>query len=122
MSLKIIKINDNLNDFKDIFEVTDSSILYVLRLDGNTVGYSKINLDQETDNRFEMFIFEEHRGNGYGKYLFGEMLKEIKSLGYKEINLQIKRNNLIARKLIEFAGGLKLSQKKDIITFVLPIN
>jgi len=122
MNLSVIKIDDKLDMFKDDFEVESNCNFYLLRLDEKTIGRSKIFTAEQTNNRLEIFILSEYRGNGYGKYLFGEMLKEIKKDGYKEINVQINRENIIARKIIEDFGGLKIAQNKEITTFVVPIK
>ena len=122
MDLKVIKIDDNLEEFKSVFEISNNSTFYILRLNDKTIGRARIyNVDQ-TNNKFDVYVSEEFRGNGYGKFLFDEIVKEIKQMGYKEVKLQINRKNLIGRRLIEAAGGLKISQKGEITTFVLPIR
>lgn len=122
MNLKVVKIDNKLDMFQDDFEVTNNCIFYILRLDDKTIGRSKIYTSENVNNKFEIFILEDYRGNGYGRYFFEEMLKELKQIGYKEVNIQINRANVIAIKLIEDFDGVKVSQNKEITGFVLPIK
>lgn len=120
--LKVIKIDDRIDVFKDVFEVNSNCMFYVLRLDDKTIGRAKIYTSEQAENRFEIFVSEEYRGNGYGKFFFEEMIKELKRIGYKEVFLKINRADMISRKLIEDFGGLKVSQNKEMTDFVLPIR
>ncbi len=118
MKLELIKIEDYNDELKDVFENYDNCEVFILKSNELVVGYG-IKKDKNDINPFEVFIKEENRGNGYGKYFFKKGLDLLKQEEYRKIYYQINRGNIIARRLIENNGGLKISQDEDITTFVI---
>lgn len=50
-------------------------------------------------------ISSQYRGKGYGKILFGELLKKCKEFGYKKIKLFPMKNNIATVKIMQSYGG-----------------
>ena len=93
---------------------------YVLEKDKDILGYGIIT---NTDiNKIQVFIKEEYRSNGYGKYLFGKMVEEIKKENYKDVNFVIKKENYRIKNIIVYFGALHLYTDKEEECYVLPIK
>lgn len=99
----IIKLNDS--------DVKNSS-KYILKNKDIELGYSYI-FDSAPNNNVYVFIHPEHRSNGYGSYLFGEMLKIMKSLGSKAIKFDIEKTDVCANNILAKFKGLLLSEDEN---------
>ena len=94
------------------------SDVYILRNDEIIIGYGKINTD--VNNKVEIFILPEYRGNGYGKQLFDNLIKTINNLNC--IMITFENNNVIAKRIIESFGGKQESLTAGIVRYILPLN
>ena len=108
------KFNNELIDFL----VEKQSEIYVLKKDNIIIGYGKINND--VNNRIEIFIISEYRGNGYGKELFSNLVKTFNTIDI--IYLTFENANIIAKRIVEKFGAKQDSIINGIIKYVLPIS
>lgn len=92
---------------------------YKLLKDDEMIGVASINKDDE--DKVYIFIKKELRGNGYGKFLFSEILKELKKKGYSEVIVKFEKDNIQMLKIINKNGGKHISTDKKIIRYVIPI-
>lgn len=112
--LIVEKFNNELIEFL----VKKHSEVYALKKDNVIVGYGKINSDD--NNKLEIFILPQYRGNGYGKELFLNLIKLFKSSDI--IYLTFENNNLIAKRIVEKYGAKQDSIVNGIVKYILPIN
>ena len=103
---------------------------FFLYVDNIPVGYGRVR--HESNDYLENVIgagnlgygiSKEYRGRGYGKILFGELLKQCKNLGYNEIKLFPLKSNIPTIKIMLSYGGEivgDFKNEKHIIR--IPIN
>lgn len=115
--MNFYKIDANLLKILNLKENTNA---YALEKDKTIIGYGIITNDN--NSKIEIFIKEEHRCNGYGKYLFRKMLEELKKENYKEVKLTFKRDNYRIKNIISYYGGLQLNTNEIEETYILPIK
>lgn len=115
--LELVKVDKNINQIREIVDYED---IYKLVKDDKIIGYGTINKDKE--NIIYVFIEQDLRGNGYGKILFSEMIKIIEKLGYKDVKIIFKRENIQMLKITEKMGGLHLSSKEGEVQYLIPIS
>lgn len=108
--------NKVLNDFN----LKENDNAYILENEKNIIGYGIITFD--SNNIIEIFIKEEFRGNGYGKYLFGKMLEELKKENYKDIKLTIKKENYRIKNIITFYDGKQLYTNEQEEAYILELK
>lgn len=108
------------NKLLNTLNINDNDTTYVLEKDDIVIGYGIIT--KENKNKIEIFIKEEYRSNGYGKYLFGKMLEELKKDNYKKIELTFKRDNYRIKNIIVYYGGLQLRTGLKEETYMIPIS
>lgn len=99
-NLKIVKLN--VSD-------KENSDKYVLKLDAKEIGYSYIFHEVKSNNIF-IFVNQENRSNGFGSFLFGEMLKIIKSSKLSHLFFDIEKPNYSANNIIAKFNGQILSE------------
>ena len=67
-------------------------------------------------------IAKKYRGQGYGKILFGELLKECKKIGFKEIKLFPLKNNIPTIKIMQGYGGKIIGEfKNEKYIIIIPV-
>lgn len=92
---------------------------YKFLKDDKMIGVASINKDNE--DKVYIFIKKELRGNGYGKILFSEVIKELKNKGYSEVIIRFEKDNIQMLKIINHNGGKHLSTDNKIMRYVVPI-
>lgn len=103
-----------------ILENVDYKNIYKLVKDDRIIGYGTINKD--IDNLVYIFIEENSRGEGYGKFLFSKMIEEVKTEGFKDIRLIFNKDNIRMLKIVKGAGGLHLSSLEQDVKYLVPIK
>lgn len=99
-------------DFLDMIS-RDNMTCLVITLDDKVIGGAGIREivgDIEITN---VVVKEGFRGNGYGKRLLEEVLKEGKRLGGTAFTLEVRKSNLAAIRLYEGAGFKTEGVRKD---------
>lgn len=109
--LEIERVNSN--DTKSMFNIINGEEIYSLLLDKKNIGYGIIRNNNEC--KIEVYILEEYQGNGYGSFLFKELLKKIK----KDINLKIDISNVIIKRIIENNNGIELGRDGQFIYYII---
>jgi len=114
--LKIIKKEkENFGkDFPDI-NILNADKLYILYLDKKEIGYASIN-ESDKYHKIVICILKEQQGNGYGTYLFREMLKEIN----QEFELAVDIDNYKMIRIITRCGGKELGRNGKEVFFLIP--
>lgn len=90
----MITYKETTNCKTDFFNNTGDGVIYQMEQDRTVIGYGKIYniaskkkikvedidglVDYTTNNKIEVFIFPQYRGNGFGKELFIKMLETLK--------------------------------------------
>ena len=99
-NLKIVKLN--VSD-------KENSDKYVLKFNEKEIGYSYI-FHEAKNNNIYIFINQDNRSNGFGSFLFGEMLKIIKSSKLSHLFFDIEKPNYSANNIIAKFNGQILSE------------
>jgi ribosomal protein S18 acetylase RimI-like enzyme len=96
-------------------------VLTALDAGGVSIGYLWIGLQRRGGSPGEAWIYdielyEEFRGKGYGRALLAVAEKEVKNLGAKKLGLNVFGNNSVARHLYDSAGftTTALQMSKDL--------
>lgn len=108
----MLKIDDANKEYYDLFD--DLSIddkIYVLKLDDVEIGFGLVGIG--TNNKLYINIFEKYRGNGYGSYLYLEMLKKINT----DFKIRVDKNNFNIINIIVKYGGCEIGRDGKFITF-----
>ena len=88
--LNIVKVEKIEIELKKMFELNKGEEIYSLELDEKNIGYGIIrNNDNE---KIEIYILNQYQRNGYGTYLFNELLKIIN----KDIYIRVKNGKIIS--------------------------
>lgn len=106
--------NEELEFLKKVIDFNVPGKNFVLKNNEKTIGYSRIN-DLEEDNIF-VYILEEYRGNGYGKELFKLSFEKIEK---NEIFLNVSKQNIQMRKIIENNQNIKIINEPKYIKYVI---
>lgn len=99
-NLKILKLNISDKENSDKF---------LLKFNEKEIGYSYI-FQEAKNNNIYIFINQENRSNGFGSFLFGEMLKIIKSSKLSHLFFDIEKPNYSANNIIVKFNGQILSE------------
>jgi len=123
MNLEFLKIDDKKTiesfGFVDKYRPGD---FYLLKENDETIGYGLVFADDiEEKNKLDFYIISNKRGYGYGKYLFGKLLEQLKLRNYKDITLYIDNQNLIQKRLIIGAGGVLISCDRGRGKYIIPL-
>ena len=92
---------------------------YSLKLDGKEIGCGYI-YDREI-NPIEIYIDENHRSNGYGKYLFSQLLQIAKERSVAGMIFEVAEENYRFITIIGQVGAKRIGKNGAIIKFVLKI-
>lgn len=79
----------------------------------NFIGNILITGSGETSTLWNFEINSEFRGQGFGFQFLSEIIEQEKTLGKEIINLAVKKNNLVARKLYLKAGFIFLEPEEN---------
>lgn len=103
----LIKISENEYEFSN-----EKNLIVGKGFLNNNVPVNKITIE----------INEKHRGNGYGKELLKEMIREYKKTSNEQqLKFEVYEQNRITN-IIEDFGGLNKSKEDGISTYILPIK
>jgi len=91
-------------------------LLTAIGPDGNEIGYLWIGLRRTANPAdgawiYDIELYEEFRGKGYGRQLLAEAERLVKSHGVQKLGLNVFGSNTIARNLYESAGYDVTSQQ-----------
>ena len=114
----MIKLVENKEESNS--KMKDSQYFYEFQKDNNTLGWATINKDDE--NKLYIFIDENFRGNGYGKLLFSEMMKELRNKDYKQFKVIFNKENIPMLKIVEDNNGLQIGADTKLFKFEIPIK
>lgn len=90
--------------------------LYILRLNNINIGYGIIR-NSINSNRIYIQIFDEFQSNGYGTYLFKELIRMID----EELEFSIDYSNYkMIRIILNDCNGKELTRKNQLIYLVVP--
>lgn len=95
----------------------ENSVKYALMVNGKNVGSGYI-FSRET-NPIEIYIEENFRSNGYGKYLFNSLVKILKDRGVKGAIFESNKDNLRFINIIKQAGAKEISRQMPKVRFVI---
>ncbi len=82
--------------------------VWVRILDGEIKGYG--NVDSYTPE-FAISLFKQYRNKGYGTLLMKDMIRYLKSKGYKQASLSVDKNNYAAAMYLKL--GFKIIEERD---------
>ncbi len=80
--------------------------------DGVDVGYVTLDRGMDDVDIEEVFVFPDFRGKGVGKMLVDTALSALEKEGVKRVLLEVREGNLVARKLYEKCGFVKIHERK----------
>ena len=121
MNLELTKVNkEEYYIYKEITDLTDVYQFYLLKQNNMIIGFGKIN-NEDIENKVEIYILTEYRGNGYGKHLFGKLLEQLKKENIKDISVFIDTTDIVQRKIVEDFKGILVCKSKDKSKFVIPL-
>lgn len=95
------------------FKLIEKDNLYSLTLDNKTIGYGIIREDKT--NKIEIYILKQYQNNGYGSFLFLELLKKINM----DIKLKTTIDNHKMKKIITKYHGKEISRNGEYIFYVI---
>ena len=93
---------------------------YKLLEDNKMIGVASINKDEE--DKVYIFIKKELRGNGYGKILFAEIIKELNKKSYKKIIVKFEKENIQMLKIVTSNKAQHLSTDNGTVKYLVPIK
>lgn len=93
---------------------------YELRKDNQVMGVGTIALNNKV-NKIYIEIKNEFQSNGYGTFLFCELLDILRKKGYKQIELIIKRSNYKIINIINKFDPICESTNKEYVKYLLPL-
>ncbi len=89
-------------------EKSENNVLYNIVLEDEVIGYiwCSVNKNQEPNYAylFEILVYQEFRGQGFGKEALRKCIKEIKDLGIQNVWLHVFSHNQGALKLYQRLG------------------
>ena len=98
--------------------------IWLIERDAATIGYVALcfgySIELGGRDAFvdEMYILEEHRGEGIGKAVLAEIQTRARSLGVKALHLEVERGNDRARKLY-LSLGFQSRERFHLMTCML---
>ena len=91
---------------------------FCITFDDRIIGWLTIHkVDGEV---WAIYLLEEFRGKGFGKYIMNFALTKLKSIGHKKVMLWVFEDNLKARYFYEKIG-FHLSDDKREMTYGIPL-
>ena len=99
---------------------SQDSFRYSLKLDGKEIGYGYI-YDREI-NPIEIYIDEQYRSNGYGKYLFSQLQQIAKERGVGGMIFEVAEANYRFIAIIGQVGAKQIGKNGAAVKFILKIQ
>lgn len=103
------------SNFLNVDNIPQGTKVYILNLDNEQIGYATIN-ENDKYHKISIYIVSEQQGNGYGTYLFREMLKKIEG----EVILAVQINNYKMIRIIVGCGGKEMGRNGKEVFFQIP--
>ena len=95
------------------------TVKYSLLLEGAEVGYGYV-FDRDI-NPIEIYIYEQYRSNGYGKYLFSQLARIAKDRGVASMIFEVPESNYRFITIIGQLGAVRLGSDGFIVKFLLKL-
>ena len=92
---------------------SNNNLNYVFILDNEIVGEVDYSYPLDTVDLLYIYIDNNKRRNGYGKYLLLNTIEKLKELNVKEIVLEVNVNNIAAYNLYKKIGFNKVGIRKN---------
>ena len=105
-------------DLKNELPIKDFEIFYELKDDNKTIGFSAFRKNNE--NPIYIFIKNEYRGNGHGKFLFSQMFEKLKDLDFDEFIFTFDKKNIPLLRILEYFSAMHVNTKKNNCTYMIP--
>lgn len=115
---KIVKItNENYPEiYNDKYEK-----YFLVNNNKDIIGIATVDENAKT-NKIKINILDEYRGNGYGKYIFGEVLQDYKARhNEKELRFEVNDKNRFNDILYQF-GSINIANNNGTLVYILPIR
>ena len=109
---------------KPLLGHTDAGRIWLIDLDGSTVGYIALCFGYSIEfggcDAFveEIYLLKEHRGKGAGRAVLEDVLSKARKLGVKALHLEVDRRNERARHLYS-SLGFSLRERYHLMSLVL---
>ncbi len=84
----------------------------IASLGNEDVGYITFDLGIDDADIEEVFVLPKYRKQGVALALVNEVFLRLKEKGTKKIFLEVRENNILARKLYEKRGFSKINERK----------
>ena len=106
-------IKDELDIHNEEFTSLNLGDTYLLMDNDKIVG--QINYQEAIDSSDILYLYinKEYRGNGYSKVLLNESMNELYKKGIKEVFLDVRTKNTIARNLYKSVGFIEIGIRKE---------
>lgn len=93
---------------------------YLLTEGDRQIGYGYI-IERET-NPIEIFVTKEMRSNGYGKFLFNNLIQIEKERDKKVLLFEVDRENYRLTNIISSLGAHRIESGEKSIRLALPLK
>ena len=108
--LEELKSNEEERIEKGLSRFSDDETTIVLEIDNEVVGfshYAEANQDIFPDHGEirALYIISKYKGQGFGRKLVEESIKELKKMGFNKMIISCLRDNLPANEFYEHIGG-----------------
>lgn len=95
---------------------------YILTDNEEIIGIGTINNNIDK-NKISIMVDKKYRGNGYGKILFEEALKEyIKQYGIDSLTFEVSNHNTRFINILLQCGSIQIDNTNGMIEYVLPLG
>lgn len=110
--------NQMARKFQRISYFDTPTILYIMYVDDNPVGYIGLRTEINEDwynwsGNFFYVVRLTERGKGYGTKMLELALDEFRKMGFKEVYSVASENNVASSKVMENNGGILLKIDKN---------
>ena len=118
-NLVLEKWEENISDNVDLDR--EKVDLFSYKKDDTLIGYAFVKKDNINIDNIYIKIFDKYQSNGYGKSLFNELIKVLKERKFKEIILNIDKDNYKMINILKNNGGLELSTVNGIKKIIIKL-
>jgi len=106
------KAKDDFNKLLPNGMETEENILYSIKSEDENAGWLWLGRKKENDGNLSMFIFdlmlfEQYRGKGFGKEVMNLIDKEALKYNCIKVGLHVFGHNIVARKLYQNTGYIE---------------
>lgn len=113
MDLCFQNIEKEFSEFENMYGYPEGCFFYILH-NGKLVGGAGIRkFTADVCEMKRLFVYEKHRGHGYGKLLCNELVEKAKCLGYKSMVLDTVTRLKSANTLYESMGFVDIPSYYD---------